>query len=57
MKTLVKNIGTLVTPLGNTARKGIHQGETETIHDAWILSEDGIIKEIGTGEFNLSLRY
>lgn len=52
MKTLVKNIGALVTPLGNAAHKGIHQGEVETIHNAWILAEEGIIKEIGTGEFS-----
>lgn len=52
MKTLVKNIGALVTPLGNTAHKGVQQGEVKTIHNAWILTEDGIIKDIGTGEFS-----
>ena len=50
MKTLVKNIGALVTPLGNAALKGSRQGEVKTILNAWILSEDGIIKEIGEGE-------
>lgn len=50
MKTLVKNIGALVTPLGNAALKGSRQGEVKTIRNAWILSENGIIKEIGEGE-------
>ena len=50
MKTLVRNIGTLATPEGKTAHKGNQQGKICYLHDAWIMSEDGIISKIGTGE-------
>ena len=50
MRTLIKNIGTLVTPLGNTALRGSRQGDVRTICNAWILTENGMIREIGAGE-------
>ena len=50
MKTLIKNIGTLVTPTGRKALKGSEQGNVRVLHDAWILTEDGMIKEIGEGK-------
>ena len=43
---LVKNIGTLQTPLGSYAHKGKEQGENIKLHNAAILAEDGIIKAI-----------
>ena len=49
MKTLIRNIGTLVTPQGKEARRGEHQGDVRVIHDAWLLAEDGIITKIGEG--------
>ena len=49
MKTLIKNIGTLVTPEGKEALKGSRQGDVRVLHDAWVLAENGIILKIGTG--------
>lgn len=47
MRTLlVKNIGTLQTPVGSFAHKGRKQGENLKLHNAAILAEDGIIKAI-----------
>jgi len=47
--TLVKNIGTLATPVGASARRGKQQGEISVLHDAWVLIKDGVIAEVGTG--------
>ena len=47
---LVKHIGMLATPEGRTARQGKAQGEIRILKDAWVLIQDGIIAEIGTGE-------
>ncbi len=49
MKTLIKNIGVLVTPMGNTAKAGEEQGKLSVLHDAYICIEDGMITELGTG--------
>lgn len=49
MKTLIKNIGVLATPMGHTAKAGEEQGKLSVIHDAYICLEDGTITEIGTG--------
>ena len=49
MKTLIKNIGVLATPMGHTAKTGEEQGKLSVIHDAYICLEDGTITEIGTG--------
>ncbi len=43
---LIKNIGTLQTPIGSFAHKGRQQGENRKLHQAAILAEDGIIKVI-----------
>lgn len=43
---LVKNIGILQTPVGSFSHKGEKQGENLKLHDASVLIEDGIIKEI-----------
>ena len=43
---LIKNIGTLQTPVGSCKHGGIKQGENMKLHDAAILIEDGIIKAI-----------
>lgn len=48
---LIKNIGTLQTPVGSYAHKGAKQGENLKIKNASILTEDGIIIAIaGDGE-------
>lgn len=43
---LVKNIGILQTPVGSHSHKGEQQAENLKLHDAAILIEDGIIREI-----------
>ncbi|MHC1723283.1 MAG: imidazolonepropionase [Aminipila sp.] len=48
---LIKNIGTLQTPVGSFSHKGEKQGENAKMKDAALLIEDGIIKEIcGDGQ-------
>ncbi len=49
MKTLIKNIGVLVTPTGNAAKAGEEQSKLYVLHDAYVSLEDGKIVEIGTG--------
>ncbi len=49
MKTLIKNIGVLVTPTGKTAKAGGEQGNLSVLRDAYVIFEDGRITEIGTG--------
>ena len=49
MKTLVKNIGCLQTPVGSYSHKGEEQGVNKKYADAAIAIEDGIIKEITEG--------
>jgi len=44
----VRNIGTLATPLGNSARSGRDQGAIHRIHDASLRAEDGRIVFVGT---------
>ena len=48
-KLLVKNIGMLATPQGKRARSGAEQGEIQILKDAWVLIEDGLISQVGTG--------
>lgn len=48
-RLLLKNIGVLATPTGKTARKGAAQGEVTVLYDAWVLLEDGVIAQVGTG--------
>lgn len=47
---LLKNIGMLATPLGTAARRGEEQGQIQILKNAWILAEDGVITQIGTGD-------
>jgi len=44
----VRNIGTLATPLGNSARSGRDQGAIHRIHEASLRAEDGRIVFVGT---------
>ena len=46
---LIKNIGTLQTPVGSFKHGGEKQGENLKLHDAAILVEDGLIKAITEG--------
>ncbi len=48
-KLIVKNIGMLATPEGKTARRGAEQNEIKVLRDAYVVMEDGVIMEIGTG--------
>ena len=49
MKTIVTNIGMLATPQGSGPRKGPDQGSIQVLKDAWVLIEDGVIAQVGTG--------
>ena len=46
---LIKNIGTLQTPVGSFKHGGEKQGENVKLHDAAILIENGVIKAITEG--------
>ncbi len=49
-KLLIENIGMLATPVGTSARKGAEQGQIRILRNAWLLMEDGLIADLGTGE-------
>ena len=49
-KLLIKNIGMLATPLGNSARGGEKQGQIEVLRNAWLLTEGETIAALGVGE-------
>ena len=46
---LIKNIGTLQTPVGSFKHGGEKQGENVKLHNAAILVENGLIKAITEG--------
>ena len=46
---LVSNISTLATPQGSGPRKGPEQGKIQFLKDAWVLIEDGMIVQVGSG--------
>ena len=48
-KLLVTNIGMLATPQGCAAKRGPEQGQIQMLKDAWVLVEDGVIAQVGTG--------
>ena len=48
-KLLLTNIGMLATPLGKGPKSGSEQGEIQILKDAWVLCEDGVIAQVGTG--------
>ncbi len=49
MKTLIYNIGVLATPTGTSANAGEKQGHITFLENAYVLCEDGVISELGTG--------
>ena len=49
-KLLISNIGLLATPEGRSAKAGAAQGDILKRENAWILTEDGVILEVGSGE-------
>ena len=49
-KLLITNIGLLATPLGRSALAGKAQGEILKLSHVWIMTEDGVITEAGSGE-------
>ena len=48
-KLLLTNIGMLATPQGRAAKKGTEQGAIQMLKNAWVLVEDGVIAQVGTG--------
>ena len=48
-KLLLTNIGMLATPQGTAAKAGAEQGNIQILKDAWVLVEDGVIAQVGTG--------
>jgi imidazolonepropionase len=50
VKRVFQNIGELATATGSVAAAGKAQGELLTLHNAWLLEEDGIISAIGEGK-------
>lgn len=48
-KLLLTNIGMLATPQGRAAKKGPEQGAIQMLKNAWVLVEDGVIAQVGTG--------
>ena len=48
-RTLITNIGMLATPQGTAARGGRAQGEICILKNAWILIENDLIAQVGTG--------
>lgn len=46
---LLTNIGMLATPVGNGAKKGADQGSIQVLQNAWVLMEDDLISQVGTG--------
>ncbi|MGE4276994.1 MAG: imidazolonepropionase [Lawsonibacter sp.] len=48
-KLLLTNIGMLATPLGSGVKKGPEQGKIQVLKDAWVLVDDGLIAQVGTG--------
>ena len=51
MKTLIKNIGLLagIVPEGVLRKEGAGMAETGMLENAWLLVEDGLIADFGTG--------
>lgn len=48
-RVLIKNIGMLATPVGTVAKGGQAQGDIRIFEDAWVLLEQGLIKQVGCG--------
>jgi imidazolonepropionase len=50
VKRVFYNIGELKTATGSAAVGGKKQGELYSLHNAWLLEEDGVIAALGEGE-------
>lgn len=48
-KVIVTNIGILATPQGSGPKRGPEQGNIQILKDAWVLMEDGVIVQVGSG--------
>lgn len=48
-KLLLTNISMLATPTGTGAKRGPEQGSIQILKDAWVLVEDSVIAQVGTG--------
>ena len=51
MKTVISNISVLtgIVPEGVLRKEGSEMSETGTLENAWVLVEDGLISDFGTG--------
>ena len=50
VKRVFTNIGELATATGSAAVSGSLQSEIRSLHNAWLLEEDGVILAVGTGD-------
>ena len=50
MTRIFENIGQLATPLGSSPRSGALQGEICLLENAYLVLEDGVIRQVGTGK-------
>ena len=55
-RLLIHNIGLLATPEGTAAKAGEEQGKIRALKDAWVLCEDGLVKEIRANPAWASMR-
>ena len=57
MKTIIYNIGTLagILPEGVMKLEGEQMNHVECLHDAYLVIEDGVISEFGTGKPDMIL--
>ena len=55
MRSLFRNIGTLagIVPAGVLRKQGAEMGQVGTLHDAWLLEEDGLTASFGTSSDTL----
>ncbi len=49
MKTIIRNIGMLASPRGTAARCGCAQGDISVLENAYLVMENGIIEQVGSG--------
>ena len=59
MKTIIYNIGTLagILPLGVRKLEGEQMNHVECLHDAYLVIEDGVITEFGSGSASTADEY
>lgn len=52
IKTFIRNIGMLATPVGHAAHRGQEQADVKLLENAWVAAaEDGTILAVGTGSY------